>query len=79
MAGKLGDDPDFAALNTHMGLLSTALMQAHVGARGSSEMLEHFQNPMNQKISTPQQLKSQLNAAYGYVKEKAMVPKVNAQ
>lgn len=75
MAGKLGDDPDFAALNTHMGLLSTALMQAHVGARGSSEMLEHFQNLMNQKISTPQQLKAQLNAAYSYVKEKAMVPK----
>ncbi len=74
MAGKVGDDPNFAALNTHMGLLSTALMQAHVGARGSHEMLEHFQGLMNQKISSPQQLKKQLNAAYGYVKEKAMLP-----
>jgi hypothetical protein len=31
MAGKVGNEPDFAALRTHMGLLSTALMQAHVG------------------------------------------------
>lgn len=75
MAGKVGSEPDFAALRTHMGLLSTALMQAHVGARGSEEMLKHFEQLADYKISDAATLRSALGAEYGYVKEKAMLPK----
>ena len=75
MAGKVGTDPDFASLRTHMGLLSTALMQAHVGARGSEQMLEHFKNLADYRISDPATLKSALAAEWNYVNEKAMLPK----
>jgi hypothetical protein len=75
MTGKVGSDPEYAPLRTHMGLLSTALMQAHVGARGSNEMLEHFKSLADYRISDGPTLRSALGAEYGYVKEKAMLPK----
>jgi len=75
MAGKYATDPQFAALRTSMGLLSTALMQAHVGARGSHEMLEHFKELADYRVSNAQTLGSALAAEYRYVHEKAMLPK----
>jgi hypothetical protein len=75
MAGKVGSEPEFTKLRTHMGLLATALMQAHVGARGSNEMLEHFKSLADYRISDGPTLRSALGAEYGYVKEKAMLPK----
>jgi hypothetical protein len=42
MLQKGGTDPDYAPLFVHTHLLSTALMQAHVGSRGSSDMMEEF-------------------------------------
>lgn len=75
MAGKAGSDPEFAALRTHMGLLATALMQAHVGSRGSKEMLDHFKSLADYRISDGATLGSALNAEFSYVREKAMMPK----
>ena len=73
-AGKLGDDPDFQPLRTDMGLLATALMQAHVGARGSHEMLAHFQSLADYRISDAATLKAALGREWSYVHEKAMLP-----
>lgn len=75
MTGKVGSDPEFAPLKAHMGLLSTALMQAHVGARGSEEMLKHFEQLADYKISDGPTLRKALGAEYQYVSEKAMLPK----
>src|SRR5262249_38711050 len=48
LAGKVGaGDPEFAALRAKMGLSATKLMQAHVGSRGGSFMLEHFEDLAN--------------------------------
>lgn len=77
MAGKVGDDPDFQPLRTHMGLLSTALMQAHVGARGSKEMLQHFRDLANYSISNEATLRKAIGAEWDYVNEKAMLPAGN--
>jgi uncharacterized membrane protein len=45
MAGKVGaGDPDFARMRTTLALITTGAMRAHVGARGSAGMLEHFKN-----------------------------------
>lgn len=75
---KAGSDPDYAPLFTHTHLLATALMQAHVGSRGSSDMMEEFQKLANAgKMSAPT-LRSSLGAEYNYVKEKAMLPKKQA-
>jgi hypothetical protein len=78
MAGKVGNEPDFQALRTHMGLLSTALMQAHVGARGSKDMLEHFKELANYSISNEPTLRKALQSEWEYVNEKAMLPAGNA-
>lgn len=79
MAGKVGDDPEFQALRTHMGLLSTALMQAHVGARGSKEMLQHFKDLANYSISNEATLRKAIGAEWEYVNEKAMLPKADTR
>lgn len=77
LAGKVGTaDPRYVALRTHVnGLLSTALMQAHVGARGSGEMMEHFQDIANAGKMSKDTLQAALNAEKQYVNEKAMRPK----
>src|SRR5579859_8182287 len=77
MAGKVGDGPEFQALRTHMGLLSTALMQAHVGARGSKDMLQHFKELANYSISNEATLRKALQSEWEYVNENAMLPKGN--
>jgi len=77
MSGKVGDGPEFQALRTHMGLLSTALMQAHVGARGSKDMLEHFKELANYSISNEATLRKALQSEWEYVNEKAMLPSNN--
>lgn len=80
MAGKVGEgDPDFQALRTNMGLLATKLMQVHVGARGSHEMLEHFQNLADYRIADASTLGSALKSEYRYVHGVAMLPKAGAR
>jgi hypothetical protein len=75
MGGTVGTDPDFAPLRTDMGLLSTKLMQVHVGARGSAEMLHHFANLADYKISDAPTLTAALKAEYRYIHGAAMLPK----
>jgi hypothetical protein len=77
MAGKIGSEPEFQALRTHMGLLSTALMQAHVGARGSKDMLQHFKELADYSISDEATLRKALQSEWEYVNEKAMLPTGN--
>jgi len=75
MAGKVGaGDPEVSALRAKMGLSTTLLMQAHVGNRGSSQMLEHFEDLANQKKLDGPTLKAALGAEIDYVKDRAMDP-----
>lgn len=75
MTGKVGaGDPEVAALRAKMGLSTTLLMQAHVGSRGSAQMLEHFEDLANQKKLDGPTLKSALGAEVDYVQDKAMDP-----
>lgn len=74
LAGTYGTaDPRYIALRTHVnGLLSTALLQAHVGARGGEHMMEHFQDIANAGKMSRETLKAALDAEKQYVNEKAM-------
>ncbi len=75
MTGKVGaGDPEVAALRAKMGLSTTLLMQAHVGSRGSAQMLEHFEDLANQKKLDGPTLKAALGAEISYVQDKAMDP-----
>jgi hypothetical protein len=75
MAGTYGKgDPEVEELRTKMGLLATGLMQVHVGARGSAQMLEHFEDMANAKKMDGPTLLSGLNAENNYVQRKAMIP-----
>ncbi len=72
---KAGSDPDYAPLFVHTHLLSTALMQAHVGSRGSSDMMGEFQKLADSGKMNADTLRSALGAEFNYVAEKAMLPK----
>lgn len=72
---KAGSDPDYAPLFVHTHLLSTALMQAHVGSKGSEGMMEEFGKLANAGKMSASTLRSALGAEYNYVHEKAMLPK----
>lgn len=75
MAGKFGaGDPEFAALRAKLGLSTTLLMQAHVGSRGSAQMLEHFEDLANGKKLDGPTLKAALGAEIDYVQDRAMDP-----
>lgn len=76
---KAGSDPDYAPLITHTHLLATALMQAHVGSKGSENMMEEFKNLANAGKMSASTLRSALGAEYNYVHEKAMLPKKAAE
>lgn len=79
MSGKLGSDPTFGQqytrLHTDLGLLSTAVMQAHVGSRGSEGMMEHFQKMADAGHMDYPTLKAALAAEFQYVSGRAMRPK----
>lgn len=75
MAGKVGaGDPDITALRTKMGLSTTLLMNAHVGNRGGSYMLEHFEDLANSKKMNAETLKAGVKSELDYVKDRAMLP-----
>jgi hypothetical protein len=80
LTGKVGtDDPRYVALRTHVnGLLGSAIMQAHVGARGGENMMEHFQDIANAGKMSQRTLKAALGAEREYVEDKAMRPKTKA-
>lgn len=75
MAGKVGaGDPDIAALRTKMGLSTTLLMNAHVGNRGGSYMLEHFQDLANAGKMDASTLRTGVKSELDYIKDRAMLP-----
>jgi hypothetical protein len=74
-AGTLGlGDPRYVALRTDAKLLSTAMMQAHVGSKGSEGMMEHFANLADAGKMSGDILKTALETERRYVTEKAMLP-----
>jgi hypothetical protein len=78
LTNKLGSgDADYARLSTDIGLLQTAIQQAHVGAKGSSELMEHFKQTIGDPtISDAPTLLARLGASWDYINHKAMfVPK----
>jgi hypothetical protein len=80
MSGKIGaGDDNYTRLRTHVRLLSSALMQAHVGSRGSEAMLEEFRGLADQGKMNSQTLKSALAAEYDYVHGRALLPRKAAQ
>jgi hypothetical protein len=74
MSGKVGNGPEFAKLRADMGLLATALMQAHVGSRGSDAMREHFLHLADYRVADAPTLKGALSREFKYVMEKAAYP-----
>jgi len=75
LAGNVGSgDPEVEALRAKMGLSSTLLMNAHVGNRGGSFMLEHFENLANEKKMDANTLRSGVKSELDYIKDRAMMP-----
>ena len=68
--GKVGtDDPAFSKLRTDIGLLSTLLMNMHVGARGGEQIIERFERMLEEGKQTPQNLEASLNTIIKYAKD----------
>jgi hypothetical protein len=67
-------DPRYVALRTDTKLLSTALMQAHVGSRGSESIMEHFAGLADAGKMNGETLKAAISTERRYVQEKAMLP-----
>jgi hypothetical protein len=74
-----GGDPDVQRLFTKLGLSTTGLMQVHVGARGSAQMLEHFEDLAKAKSMSPDAFLAALDTENKYVQMKAMLPTVKAK
>lgn len=69
MAGKVGaPNPEFTKLRTDVGLLQTALMRMHVGARGGEQMMQHFQSLIDTSKQSPENLKAALEEITAYAK-----------
>lgn len=80
MTGKVGaGDPDFEKFRVDLGLANTALMQFHVGNRGSSAMLEHFQNLADGRKMDANTLRAGVEAEGDYAAHRAMMPSALAQ
>lgn len=72
MAGKVGaPNEEFTKLRTDVGLLQTALMRMHVGARGGERIMEHFQNLIDASKQSPENLKAALGEIQAYAQEVA--------
>jgi hypothetical protein len=75
LAGNVGSgDPEVEALRTKMGLSNTLLMNAHVGSRGGSYMMEHFENLANAGKMDANTLRAGVRSELDYIKDRAMLP-----
>ena len=73
MAGTVGaPNPEFTALRTDVGLLQTLLMRMHVGARGGTQIMQHFQGLLDSSKQSPENLLSSLGEITSYAKTVAM-------
>ncbi len=79
LAGFDAGDPDVQRLFTKLGLSTTGLMQVHVGARGSAQMLEHFEDLAKAKSMSPAAFQAAIATENSYVKMKAMLPNAGKQ
>ncbi len=80
LAGKVGaGDPEVEALRTKMGLSTTLLMNAHVGSRGGSYMMEHFEDLANAKKMDASTLRSGVKSELNYINTRAMLPNRGGQ
>ena len=75
MAGTVGaGDPEVEALRAKMGLSTTLLMNAHVGNKGGSYMMEHFESLANAGKMDANTLRSGVKSELDYIKDRAMLP-----
>lgn len=66
-AGKVGaKDPQFTKLRTDVGLLTTLLMRMHVGARGGTQMIDHFRGLIDAGKQDPDNMKAALEEIRTY-------------
>jgi hypothetical protein len=66
-AGKIGaPDQNYTKLRTDAGLLQTALMNMHVGARGGGQIMDHFRDLINVAIQDPENLRAALGEIRDY-------------
>jgi hypothetical protein len=79
LAGFDAGDPEVQQLFTKLGLSTTGLMQVHVGARGSAQMLEHFEDLAKAKSMSPAAFQAAIRTENSYVKMKAMLPSTGKQ
>lgn len=63
------DNPDFARMRTDTGLLQTLLMRMHVGARGGSEMLEHFKEMIDAGKQSPDNMRAAMDEIEAYASD----------
>lgn len=70
-------DPDVQRLFTKLGLSTTGLMQVHVGARGSAQLLEHFEKLANAKQMSSTAFRAALDTENSYIRMKAMLPRAD--
>lgn len=70
MAGKVGaPNPEFTKLRTDVGLLTTKLMRMHVGARGGTDIMHHFQDLIDTSKQSPENLRAALEEIETYARE----------
>jgi hypothetical protein len=66
-AGRVGlPNKGYTQLRTDMGLLTTALMNMHVGARGSEKIMEHFHGLIDSSKQDPDNLRAALGEIKAY-------------
>jgi hypothetical protein len=66
-AGKVGaPDPAFMRYRVDTDLLSTLLMRMHVGARGSTGMMEHFRDMVGSNKQSPENMRAALAGIRDY-------------
>lgn len=68
------DNPDYAALRARLDLATTKLMQAHVGSRGGSFMLEHFEHLADAKKMGAANLRAGIDQEIRYVHDISQRP-----
>jgi hypothetical protein len=68
--GRLGlPDRAFAKYRTDVGLLQTALMRMHAGARGSETLVKKFTDMLNSGIQSPENMQGALDAIKDYAND----------
>lgn len=75
-----GADPRFIALHTLLnGLLGTAIMQSHVGARGGEHMMTHFEAMAHAGTMDQDTLRQAIATERQYTEGRALRPKIQVR